>query len=105
MYSSLLEWCVFPFTLLTKTGQALNGDATYAPPKFYNCYRVDTTEIITDKYGKEYASKSQLYIPSTITVNDIDMIILDGTKKQEIHKLAVFYDGTTKEKSAQVIYL
>lgn len=105
MYETLQEWCVFPFTLLHKTGQALNGDVTYAPPVSYNGFRVDTVEKITDKYGKEYASKSQLYIPGDLPVCDVDMLIVDGTKKQEIHKIGVFYDGNEQSKSIQVIYL
>lgn len=109
MYDSLKEWVRFPFTYRRIEGKTAAGDKKYSDPVEALCYRVDNVEVITDKHGEEYVSRSQLYVPQSveITVDDFVTLTTIGEKfmDKEIHKIAGYFDGNEGQLSIQVIYL
>lgn len=107
MYDSLKDWICFPFTYRRITGKTAAGDKKYTEPTEAMCYRVDNTETITDKFGEEYVSHSQLYVPKSVSITVDDLVTLpsEKAKDKEIHKIAGFYDGNEHDLSIQVIYL
>lgn len=109
MYKSLQEWVRFPFTFRRIEGKTASGDKKFSEVQEGLCYRVDNTEVITDKRGDSYVSRSQLYVPESleITVDDLVTLNIWGETfiDKEIHKIGRFFDGTEGQMSIQVIYL
>jgi len=88
---------------LTATG---TGDKTYAEPVRFDCYRLDTTEKITDKHGNEYVARTKIFaVPETILTPEDMISFPDETEKYEIHKLSTYFDGNTGLRDIWVIYL
>lgn len=109
MYESLQEWVRFPFTFRRIEGKTAAGDKKFSETQNGICYRVDNTEVITDKCGDEYVSRSQLYVPESLEITVDDLVTLDvwGEKliDKEIRKISRFFDGNEGQMSIQVIYL
>lgn len=109
MYESLQEWVRFDFTFRRIEGKTAAGDKKFSEAKEGKCYRVDNTEVITNKRGDSYVSRSQLYVPESleITVDDLVTLTVWGEKliDKEIQKISRFFDGNEGEMSIQVIYL
>jgi len=105
MYNSLESWCVFPVAIYAYAGHTASGDVKYAKPMTTYGYIVDKEKCITDKYGKEYISMSQVYFPPTVAVTDKDKIAIDASAPCEIHRINRFRDGTEKAVSILVVYL
>lgn len=106
MYSSLKEWCVFPFYVHAYDGLSGSGDKRYKTPVEHQCYRVDDAVQITDKYGRQYASQTVLYLPAEVSLTVDDMISFPGkTTRYEIHKLGGYYDSGTGLDDIIVVYL
>lgn len=109
MYQSLEEWVKFPFTFRRIQGKTASGDKKYSEPTEALCYRVDETELITNKRGDEYVSRSKLYIPATTEISVDDFVTLttfgDAIIDKEVQRIAAFYDGNEGEKSISVVYL
>lgn len=109
MYESLQEWVRFDFTFRRIEGKTAAGDKKFSEPQTGKCYRVDSTEVITNKRGDSYVSRSQLYVPEDLEITVDDFVTLDvwGDKliDKEIQKIARFYDGNEGAMSVQVIYL
>lgn len=109
MYESLVEWVRFPFTYRRIEGKTAAGDKKFSEAIESLCYRVDAVEVITDKYGEEYVSRSQLYVPGDleITVDDLVTLEMLGEKliDKEIRKISGFFDGNEGSQSVQVVYL
>lgn len=107
MFESLLSWCKFPVYVHKKTGFSAGGDYLHAAPIEYKCYRVDSMQTITDKFGKEYISNTQVYLPSDysdVTVEDL-ISFPDLLDKREIRKIGGFFDGETGTISVAIVYL
>lgn len=109
MYASLKEWVRFPFTFRRIQGRTASGDKKYSEPTEALCYRVDETEVITDKRGDEYVSRSRLYVDATTEISVDDFVTLttlgENIIDKEVRKIGAFYDGNEGEKSISVVYL
>lgn len=105
MYESLLEWCQTPVFMFIYIGTLPSGDRDYSGPLEIKCYVVDEVTLITDKYGKQYASSTTLYIPPEYVLTANELISFDGQTKYEIHKLGGFIDGSTGLTDIRVAYL
>ena len=105
MYSSLVAWCRFPVNIHAFESSAASGDTQYKSPEAHNGYRVDAVELITDKYGEQYVSKSRVYFPPAVPVTESDLISFENTSAYEIRKIGGFYDGNTGQLDVLVIYL
>lgn len=109
MYDSLKEWVRFPFTFRRIEGKTAAGDKKFSVPTEALCYRVDNVEVITDKYGESYVSRSQLYVPQNVEISVDDLVTLTSIGEKlmdkEIHKISGFFDGNEGQLSVQVIYL
>ena len=86
-------------------GIAPSGDKSYTGPVPIKCYKVDETTLITDKYGKQYAASTVLYIPPEYVLTDDELISFDGNIRYEIHRLGGFSDGNTGLTDMRVVYL
>ena len=105
MFESLLEWCQNPIFMFVYMGIAPSGDKSYIGPVPIKCYKVDETTLITDKYGKQYAASTVLYIPPEYVLTDDELISFDGNIRYEIHRLGGFSDGNTGLTDMRVVYL
>ena len=105
MFESLLEWCQNPVSMFVYMGTAPSGDREYVGPVEIKCYRVDEVTLITDKYGKQYAACTTLYIPPEYVLTADELISFDGITRYEIHKLGGFIDGTSGLTDIRVVYL
>lgn len=109
MYDSLKEWVRFPFTFRRIEGKTAAGDKKFSAATEALCYRADNIEVITDKYGEEYVSRSQLYVPKDVEISVDDLVTLnmagDKLMDKEIHKISGYFDGNEGQLSIQVIYL
>ncbi len=107
MYSSLVGWCRFPTYIKVRTGTSAGGDPTFAEGSVKAMgYIAEIVELITDKFGKEYASNSRVYFPPTVTITVDDKISLhtsDDFREIRLHRK--YYDGETGKASIQVVYL
>jgi hypothetical protein len=104
MFKSIESWCNYPIKIKRNTGHTISGDISTGEEVSANCYAVDEAILITDKNGKEYVSRAQLYLGNAVLVDEADQVIYDNTK-YEIRKLSVYRDGDTNTVNAQVIYL
>lgn len=104
MFRSVESWCNYPIELKRNAGNTLSGDKKTGVVDGANCYITEEVTPITDKNGKEYISRTQLYLGNTVLVNVEDQVIYDGIT-YEIRKLNVYRDGDTNAVNAQVIYL
>lgn len=104
MFKSISKWCNYPIRLQRSSGRAASGDRL--PPTYIDtsCYIAEETTVITDKLGKEYVSKTQLYTKPSPEAFDSDFVEYDG-KSYEIRKLSKFREGSTQALDVQVIYL
>ena len=109
MYESLVEWIRFPFSYRRIEGKTAAGDKKFSEVINSLCYRVDSTEVITDKHGEQYVSRSQLYVKGDVLITVDDLVTLEmlGEKfvDKEIHKISGFFDGNEGSQSIQVVYL
>lgn len=106
MYSSVLEWCVFPVTIYPRTGTTAGGDAIYGDEQTANGYIAEVIEVITDKTGTEYVSNSRVYFPASVAISAKDKIQVHADEdKREIRLHRRYYDGNTQQASIQVVYL
>jgi len=95
-----------PFSIKRSLGRTTGGDTKYSEPEEHKCYRVDKAEAITDKYGKQYTSGTQLYVPPDVAIALDTLVVLpDDAKPREIHDLRGYFDGNTGTKSITTIYL
>lgn len=105
MFNSLLSWCKFPVNVHKFAGRLPSGDNKYEEPVEKNGYRVDGAELITDKHGQEYISKSRVYFPPSVDVSEDDMISFEGVQQYEIRRLGGYYDGNDGKLSIRVVWL
>jgi len=105
MFSSLVHWCNMPFTIERGSGMSAAGDKLNSESIMSEAYIVDNITLITDKTGKEYVSKTQLYLPpEKATVTEDDKIKHKGVT-YEIRRLLEFNNWRTGAVDLQVIYL
>lgn len=104
MFNSLRKWCNYTISVVKFDAPTLSGDRELDQTIQVECYPVDGMLLITDKYGKEYVSTTQLYIPSEYAIDENDMILYNGNT-YEIRKLTGYYDATLAKESIKVIYL
>lgn len=109
MFNSLVGWLNNEFTVRSLSGTDAGGDPKYSEPITYKGYRVDDTEVIVDKYGKEYVSGTKIYVAKETVIKEDYLVSMSAptgnTVEQEIHKLGGFYDGNTGLLDIQVLYL
>lgn len=104
MLNSIESWCNCQSTIIRNSGFELSGDKKPAENIVFNCYVAEEITPITDKNGKEYISRTQLYLSATPKVLSSDTVLYEGIA-YEIRKANAFRDGNTGEVSIQVIYL
>jgi hypothetical protein len=104
MFKHIESWCNYQIKIKRNDGHTLSGDIKIGVTEDAACYVADEATLITDKNGKEYVSRTQLYLGNKPVVNADDQIIYDAIT-YEIRKLNLYRDGSTNELNAQVIYL
>lgn len=105
MFSSLVAWCNMPFTIERGSGMSASGDKVSNESIESEAYIVGNTVLITDKEGKEYVSKTQLYLPpEKAVVTENDKITYKGST-YEIRRLLEINNWRTGAVDLQVIYL
>ena len=102
MYASLKPWLNVPFKILPFLKRNGAGTKIFGPEVDAMCYPEGDVKIVTDEFGSEVVSTTQLYVDGTLQIKVTDEVIFEG-ETRPIHRINTFYRNGTPD--MRVVYL
>lgn len=102
MYGSLKSWINVPYVIRPFVKYSGSGTKQFGTDINSFCYPVGDVKLVTDTYGAEITSTTQLYVDGSEPIRATDNVVFAG-EERPIHRIVDYYrDGVP---DVRVVYL